>query len=363
MIVTLMLAVHVVVSFASRGVDARAEGGSKPRRLIYYGWGTPDTRYVRTHWSDMERMPFDGTGITVMIDRSGSDTSTHNQLGWQLMGRREFSREEFAGATEDLRAARWQRFHENFLPVVLSPEAADGLTWFDDDRWRTIVRNLAVVSWVANEGGLKGVILDPEHYGYAMFSYSEHRRRTGRTFEDTRDAARKRGRELIGALRESLPRVVVLSLFGHTLALHEMQHGKSLQTTDYALLPAFLDGVLDGIGEEGTYVDGFEFAYGYKKREQFVEGYRRIHGAARALSEVQDQYRRKVRAGFGIRLDHYDRLDYFTPEELRRSLQAALEVSDGYVWLYSQQARFFPPVGVSSEQLEAIRDARDSARR
>jgi hypothetical protein len=279
------------------------------------------------------------------------------------MGQREFSRDDFASAVEDLRVAKWRRFQDNFLAVALSPEASTGLSWFDDKRWHTIGRNLAVVSWIARESGIKGLILDPEHYGSTLFSYADVRRRTGRTFEETRDAARKRGREVIAAVREWLPRPVVLTLFGHTLALHEMRRGKALQTIEYALLPAFLDGILEGVGDEGALIDGYEFAYGFKKRAQFLEGYRRVRGQAIALSEVPEAYRSRMRAGFGIRLDHFDKLDYFTPEELRGALQAALDVSDGYVWLYSQEARFFPPAGVSPAHLQAIGDAWNAIRR
>src|SRR6266581_7646529 len=63
------------------------------KKLIYYGWGIPDTQYVRDHWSQMEAMPFDGVGIVVAIDRQAwqrGERSTENELGWQVMGPRAF---------------------------------------------------------------------------------------------------------------------------------------------------------------------------------------------------------------------------------------------------------------------------------
>lgn len=53
------------------------EGGSK--KLIYYGWGVRDTQYVRDHWQAMEEMPFDGTGISIAIDRSKRRLATAQQ--------------------------------------------------------------------------------------------------------------------------------------------------------------------------------------------------------------------------------------------------------------------------------------------
>ena len=49
-------------------VWAQASGAKK---LLYDGWGMRDTQYIREHWHEMEKMPFDGTGIIVAIDRHG----------------------------------------------------------------------------------------------------------------------------------------------------------------------------------------------------------------------------------------------------------------------------------------------------
>jgi hypothetical protein len=244
------------------------------------------------------------------------------------------------------------------LDVALSAQqSAGGLSWFDDERWRIIVNNFGVVAWLAQEAGMRGLILDPEHYGYALFSYPEQRRRTGRSFAELRQAARSRGRQVMAAIGSSMREPLLLSLFGYTLPLNEMRYGKALETGEYGLLPAFFDGVLEEMPETSTLVDGYEFAYGFKERSEFVEGYRRIHHEAIALSSVPEHYRRKVRAGFGLRIDNRDRLDYFAPHELRKALGYALEVSDGYVWLYGQDALFFPVTNVSRDRLQAIADA------
>jgi hypothetical protein len=147
-------------------VWAQASGAKK---LIYYGWGIRDTQYIREHWHEMEQMPFDGMGIIVAIDRQGwqqGRQATDNQLGWQVMGKRLFRIEEFREAIEDLKAAKWRAFTDNFLPVALSSGYAAQLSWFDDDRWRVIVNNFGVVAQVAAEGGVKGLLIDPEDYSY-----------------------------------------------------------------------------------------------------------------------------------------------------------------------------------------------------
>ena len=74
------------------------------------------------------------------IDRQGwqqGRQATDNQLGWQVIGKRSFRIEEFHEAIADLKAAKWNTFTDNFLPVVLPSGYAAQLNWFDDHRWRT----------------------------------------------------------------------------------------------------------------------------------------------------------------------------------------------------------------------------------
>ncbi|GBC84992.1 hypothetical protein HRbin11_01432 [bacterium HR11] len=349
------------------GGPTLAPGGASEagvKRLIYYGWGVRDTQYVRDHWREMEEMPFDGTGIVVAIDRSKLETGgTGNQLGWQVMGPRAFQIEEFREAIEDLRTARWRRFTENFLPVALSSSvSAEGLTWFDDERWRTIVNNFGVVARIAREAGLRGLILDPEHYNYALFSYPSQRQKVDKPFAAYRDAARMRGRQVMTAIAAHLPRAVLLSLFGYTLPLREVHRGRSIEEANYGLLPAFYDGLLEAMPAGATLVDGYEFAYPFKRRGQFIKAYREIHDEAVTLSAVPEEYRKKVKAGFGLWLDYGNRPDFFTPDEFRQAVASALEVSDGYVWLYTQRVGFFPLSEIAPAYLDAIATARQGGR-
>lgn len=332
------------------------EPGSK--KLLYYGWGIPDTQYVRDHWRQMEEMPFDGVGIIVAVDRQAwqqGKRTTDNQLGWQVMGRRALKMEEFRDAIADLQAARWRTCTDNFLPVALSAsQSAARLNWFDDKRWRTIVNNFGVVARITAKAKLKGLILDPEHYNYDLFSYAAQQRQVNRSFREYVEMARQRGREVMTAIAAALPEAVLLSLFGHTLSLSELRRDTSLKEVQYGLLPAFYDGLLEAMPAGARLVDGYEFAYAFKERRQFLDGYNRIHQAARTLSALPDRYREKVRAGFGLWLDYNGQPHYFTPEEFRRAVSAALEVSDEYVWIYSQGPRFFPPSRVAASYIEAM---------
>ncbi len=312
-------------------------------------------------------MPFDGTGIVVAVDRQSwgqGKTDTGNQLGWLVMGTRAFRVEEFRPAIADLRAAEWRRFGDNFLAVALSNSGpADGLNWFNDARWRVITGNFRVVARIAATGGIKGLILDPEHYNYTLFRYADQRQQVDRPFADYAMVARQRGREVMTAIAAYLPKAVLLSLFAYTLPLAELESTKRLEDTAYGLLPAFYDGLLEAMPVGASLSDGYETAYGFKEGQQFLGAYRRIRDEAIKLSALPDRYRAQVKAGFGLWLDHGGKLGHFTPAEFRQAVATALRVSDRYVWIYSHGPRFFPVSNVEMSYVEALTQAREAMKR
>jgi hypothetical protein len=135
-----------------------------------------------------------------------------------------------------------------------------------------------------------------------------------------------------------------------------------LAKTGYILLPAFYDGLLETLPSGATLVDGFELAYAYKEARQFAAGYREIQEAVK-ISEVPEHYKAKVKAGFGLWIDYLNNPRYFTPEIFRRAVSAALERSDGYVWIYSQGPRFFPPSAIAPAYIKAIGSAQEASKR
>lgn len=342
--------------------DTAGAQEERAKKVIYYGWGIRDTQYVRENWRQMEKMPFNGIGIVIAIDRSKPTRgkgATSNQLCWQLMGPRQFRIEDFQEAIADLKVPKWKKFTDNFLPVALSSSvSAIGLNWFDERRWQIIRENFKVLAKIASEGRAKGFILDPEHYNYELFGYVSQRKQVDKPFEHFVETARRRGRELMAAIVESLPDPVILSLYAYTLHLNELRRGNILRKSEYDLLPAFYDGFLESMPARAILIDGYEFAYGFKERRQFLDGYRQIHRDAAKLCKFPDLYREKLRAGFGIWIDYQTQQTYFSPEELQRAVGAALEVSDGYVWIYSQKPQFFPLSEIATSYIEAITEGK-----
>jgi glycosyltransferase involved in cell wall biosynthesis len=355
---------------------ARSEAAEK--KVIYHGWNTRDSGYVAQHWAEMEEMPFDGIGIGIALDRARptvGDGSTGNLLGWQVFGARAFRQKDFTAATRDLQQPRWQRFTDNFLPLSIATRDQDaGLSWFDDRRWATIENNWRVLLTIAREGHCRGLLLDPEHYDYEceLFNYRHHRaQRADRSFADYAAQARTRGRQLGAAVRELYPDIIISLLYGYHLAVREARDGEPREVWRYALLPAFLDGLIEASAPRAQFVDLWEFGHGYKKSGQFLKGREEIKNATLAGTAIPAVYRSALSPGMSLRIDYEAprnpwqttslTRNYFSPARFESALRGALEASDRYVWIYSEEnPKFFPPASLPGAYLDAFRAARQS---
>jgi len=300
--------------------------------LLHYGWHLPASPDLAWRNPEMATAPFDGSALLLPVDRKAwleeQRTNTGNQVGWQIFRPVLLPGEVFAAAVDDLLAAghpkadwRW------WLPLIPASGHTVGLHWSNDQAWAVIAGNLRQLGWLMAETGTVGVLFDPEHYGYALFQGSRAVREEQLPYASLVHLARHRGRQVVAALADELPALDILALLGYSFALAQPQ--------GYDLLPAFYDGILDGLPPNGQLIDGFEQAYSYKSQPQFLDG-RALIWTARNLSAVPDLYTRHVRVGFGLWADYQNTLTHFTPRLLADAVQTAAAVSDGWVWVYSQ---------------------------
>ena len=348
-------------------ITRAAEAPPAPvRKIVYHGWNSPSTSYLREHWVEMEKMPFDGVGIRVALDRAkptDGDGSTGNLLGWQTFGAVRFSSARFAEAVVDLQTPQWTKFTDNFLQISIATRDQDQrLDWFEDARWATIEANWRVLIQLARDGKCRGIFLDPEHYDYEceLFCYEQHHaQRAAKSLAEYTAKARQRGQQLGAAMREIFSEITVGLFYGYELAAREK--------TRYALLPAFLDGMLAGSAPDAQFVDLWEFGHGYTAAEDFAKATRAIKNPANTAEP--DLYRRMIQTGSSLRLDFAPRgkpwkpespeTNHFSPARFGQSLRQALQTSERYVWIYTGETpRFFPPALLPVAYLDAIQQAR-----
>ena len=86
------------------------------------------------------------------------------------------------------------------------------------------------------------------------------------------------------------------------------------------------------------------------------------------FSALPEAYRRKIEVGFGIWIDakqneigwHPDEFqkNFFSPAQLKSSVSDGLNVSDEYVWIYSEKLNWWTGKDVPAAYADALRAAK-----
>jgi hypothetical protein len=353
--IRLSLAVLVLIGWLNpaRPDDASANG----KKLIEWGWDESDTKFMRANIGQMEQLPFDGLVFHVNSSKGGG-------LTWEMWGSRKFTLDEFKQALDDLMATKFRRFTDRFLRVNVAPGKVD---WFDDEAWATVLNNCGVAAQVAREGRCKGFMFDVEQYEGKLFDYRQQKHQASKTFAEYQQKVRQRGKQWMQAINKKFPDITMLLTFGYSIAQPRRQ-ARDRSQVSYGLLADFLDGMLDACSKETTIVDAWESAYPYKELRQFEQAYQTIKKKALDWTAVPDKYRSQVKAGFGLWMDNNWRRkgwnvtdfskNHFTPAEFASAVHSGLRASDQYVWIYTEQPRWWTKEKLPQAYVDALASAR-----
>ena len=334
-----------VVLFSAATVSAQG------KKFIELGWDIPNTAYLREHHAEMQRTaPFDG----VMLDLEAAAPDGKRYSSQSVMDAQPWEAAWFATAVADLKACRWTTFTDNFIRFNFTPGSVD---WDDDNGWTVFCGKSALCAQIAKETGLKGLAIDFELYGKAIFTYPPD---SARSFEETNLLVRKRGRQWMEAVAPKYPDMVLFTLFvGYVNlpAASDYRPEDTLKTSHYGLLPAFFNGMLDAVPPKMRIVDGNEMGYYLNGFDAFCRlslAIQSIGGPAIRLvaPENREKYVSQVQVGFGFYLDMYTNPEgdafYRGPKEggtrldrLAENLAAARDTADEYVWLYGEKQRWW----------------------
>jgi len=319
-----------------------AEVGEK--KLVAVGWDMPNAERLRANYQAMDALPFRGSSLRF----TGRGNTPFLDFAH---GRDIWKPEDIAQITEDLAAAQPQRLTDCFLDVKATPGDVD---WFDDEGWATIVDHWRTAARVAKRGGIAGILFDPESYRNAQFGYKDQPQAGEHSFEEYTRMARQRGREVMTAVTEEYPEITIFGLFMLSIFGPQVdQPTPALATNRYGLYPGFIDGWLDGVGDDVTLVDGCESAYRFNSDVEHLAAANLIRNKCQRLISPENRYRYRaqVQVSFGLYLDAYvnppDSSWYIDPGEqtplqrLEANLTSALNAADEYVWLYGEQASWW----------------------
>ena len=78
-----------------------------------------------------------------------------------------------------------------------------------------MIEHWRIAAWIVRQAGLKGILFDPEPYSlpHAQFCYSAQAQRERHRFEEYYAKARSRGREVLRAVAEECPNIVLFCYF------------------------------------------------------------------------------------------------------------------------------------------------------
>jgi hypothetical protein len=336
-------------------------------KLIEFGWDEPDTAFMRQHIAQMEATPFDGCVFHMTYQ---GDQKARPNFGWNCWGKRAFQQAELQPAIDDLLAIQFHHFTENFLRFDAVPADID---WFDD--YTPVIQNIHLAAHVAKITSCRGILLDTEQYNAKLWDYSKQRDAKTKSWDDYAKQARLRGAEFMDALQKADPDCTIFMTFAYTLLLDQAGGDlKKLPQISYGLLAPFLDGMLDAAGPGIKFVDGYEESYSYKTAAEFAIVRQRFSvGVLEGFVADPKKYQQHFQLGYGLWLDMDWRKkgwndtdpskNYFTPESFEKAVRLALSASDQYVWIYTEQPRWWSAGGTTQQLPQAYMTALEDVRK
>jgi len=327
------------------------------KKLIEYGWDIPDPEFVRDNIKVMEKRPFDGIIF-------GFPEGIRTKIPQHLFDTKKWKESDIQPQMDILADIKWEKFTDNFL--ILYATNPWKMDWFNDTHWNAISHNMKLLSKTAKAGRCTGICFDTEPYGINdPFVYPG--RYAGKSFEEVSAKVRVRGAQFITALQTYMPELRLLNFF---LLAHfknvvdepDLEIRKEKQINMWlTLVPAFINGMLDGAGPGTIIIDGNEDSYYYESPNDYYLNYHLIKQRAQALvfPENRPKYISKVQAGMALYVDQVlakrnaeITSKYLTPAErlkfFEHNVYYALTTSDEYVWCYGELLHWwqnFVPIG------------------
>ena len=333
----------ILTGFGAETVGTQKELPGQ-KKIIQCGWDQRTPEQLTGVYSELEKeLPFDGLILTFKVrDAKGKVIGNSARL-WE---RGKWAKTAFAHDTEILKKCKFTKFKHNFLLTGATGNKSEIANWFDDQYWEDIASHMGLAAEAARKSGCKGLVFDAETYSKFRWYY---RPESGKSYQETAEKARMRGRQVMKAVKAEYPDAVIL--FYWFLSMSELAQPENFFKISYGLYPSFINGFLDELPPKMILVDGVENGYWYKNKGSYLNTYQKVRSVSNPAiaPENREKFRLQVRVGFGLYLDsHIIRSGYSVPpingsqvRAFRNQLTNALEASDQYVWLYGERCTWF----------------------
>ena len=341
--------------------------------LVTSGGNAPDTKYMQLNIEgNLELRPFTGiatwlanpSGVRLPQGRLQRIPNDSGDIGQVVMWRINIPDSVVEPAIQDLQAMpASDQLNKNFVHIYMGNQT-EVMDWFDDSWWSDISHNIGQIARVAKEGGLEGILIDPEMYSYTLWGYNQLKDPGApaapgslpevygdKSFAEVEAMVRQRGQEFGAAINAEYPDSTIMFFHAGSYAAKQIFHDPSgrwpnTEEAPFGLIVPFVDGILESTSDGTKIVDANSWTHQPKGADEFQFGEDLVRTKAKSLSAVPELYEAKVQVGHAIRTS-YGRSEgnspggqfdpdnpdsnYYSPAALEDAVSDALEYGDGYV--------------------------------
>ena len=320
-------------------------------KFVVFGWefNTSSPKELLSLVDKFDKTPIDGIGIKLRAD-TVVDGKKMVYFYRDFMHQPSWTKEAFADQIPLFRELTAHRSMKHcFVNSFAAPRKR--IAWTDDEQWARIAKSMRTVAWVAKQGGLKGLTIDPEDY-HKVHQFS--RAHYDPPYEELCDIVRRRAREVFTPVFEEYPDVTLHFFWFMSHVQYYAKRDRAdvvrMAKVDESLWPSFVNGILDILPPEARVNDGQEDSYHSSAAKN---GYRNdaymIHSLYSKLVDPVniDKYRRQVGYSPAIYMEMYLNKEsstwYKAPvngsrvETMRADLIQATDVCGGYVWFWGEK--------------------------
>ena len=322
----------------------------KPK-FVVFGWefNTSSPQELLKLADEFDKTPIDGLGLKLRADTvvDGKKTTFFYR---HFMHQPSWTKEAFADQIPVFKELTAHKSMKHcFVNSFASPRKR--ISWTDDAEWARLAKSMRTVAWIAKQGGMKGLTIDPEDYSK---SHQFTRRHDDPPYEELCAIVRRRARELFTPVFEEYPDVTLHFFWFMSHVQYYAKRDRAdiarMVRVDEELWPSFVNGILDILPPEARINDGQEDSYHSRASKL---GYRNdaymFHALYSKLVDPVnlDKYRRQVGYAPAIYMEMYLNKEgstwYKGPtdgsrvETLRADLVQATDVCGGYVWFWGEK--------------------------
>ncbi len=336
-ILSLLFGASLLVSACNQASSIIKTPGTK--KIIEFGWDKPRPDQLTS--AKLEQSIFDGVVFRSII-------------GDKIIVPQIIPEHDFDLDISALKKINSSKLANSFYLINVNSDTWD---WFDDTIWAAAEQNLFQHARVAKQGGLRGIMFDPEVYQFDLWAYASQPQKSGHSFQAFETQLRKRGAQTMRAFERAYPGITILSLYAFSAfeippnATYQSAHASLETNGSLGLYAAFTEGMLEAASDQAVLIDGNETSYYHFHPNDFdaARTYALNDAQVFVAPALHAKFNRQFKFSNAIYIDgtmnFFDSarfFGYYLQNDVERynliahNIYHGLRVSDEFVWVYSE---------------------------